>query len=198
MAFFINEDKKMLRSLSLLLVLAVFILQLSLAAPVLGAAKKSGNSPKAAPAQNVPAAKAGEDVKTDFFQVHIPSGWIMPYPVKSRHKPDGTSAVFSNEKTHVTVTFNVVQTPFSLKEFSNTILSQMKASGLKPGMPVMEGGLNKIKISGMPQGEAWFGSNGKFCTATVILSQSPNISSANELLSVMKFSLPQLFPKKIK
>lgn len=160
------------------------------------AAKKATKSSQSVQEQSQPAARAGDEVKTEFFSLKIPAGWIMPYPVN--HKPDGTSAVFGDEKTHVTVTINAIQAPLKLKEFTDTVLPNMKKSGLKTGLPVMENGLYKVVIRGMPQGEAWFGSNGKLCTATVILNGTDNISAANELLGALKSPLPQLFPKKVK
>lgn len=187
----------MLKAVGFTLSLLLFF-QFSLSAVTVQAAKKVIKEASPAPARNVPAAKAGEVVKTEFFELKIPADWIMPYPVNKKHKPEGTSAVFSDEKTRVTVTVNVIQTPLSLKNFTTAIVNEMKKSGLKPGMPVMENGLNKIIIRGTPQGEAWLGSNGKFCTATVILSQTANISAANELLNQLKSSFPNLFPKKIK
>lgn len=143
-----------------------------------------------------PPAKAGDEIKTEYFNLKLPAGWIMPYPVN--HKPNGTSAVFADEKSHVTVTVNVIKANLSVKQFMDMILPDMKKSGLKPGMPVMEKGLYRVTIQGKPQGEAWFGSNGKLCTATVILSQSAKLSAANELLAVFKTGLPALFPQRLK
>lgn len=159
-------------------------------------AKKGGSGAQSAPVRSGPAAKAGDEVKTEFFSLKIPSGWIMPYPVN--HKPDGTSAVFGNEKTHVTVTINAIKAPLKLKAFTDMVLPNMKKSGLKTGIPVLENGLYKVVISGKPQGVAWFGSNGKLCTATVILNETANINSANELLEVLKSPVHNLFPKKLK
>lgn len=188
----------MLKTVTFALAFLLLLLQFSLPTGAAYAAKKMVKEQPAARAQNMPAAKAGEEVKTEFFQIKIPSGWIMPYPVNQKHNPEGTSAVFSDEKTKVTITINVIQTPLSLKNFTNTIVNEMKKSGLKPGMPVMENGLNKIIIRGTPQGEAWFGSNGRLCTATVILSQQSDVSVANQLLNQLRSSSPNLFPKKIK
>lgn len=158
------------------------------------AAKKGGT--KTPPVSAGPAAKAGDEVKTEFFSLKIPAGWIMPYPVN--HKPDGVSAVFGDERSHVTVTINAITAPLSLKEFTDIILPNMKKSGLKPGIPVLENGLNKVLIRGKPQGEAWFGSNGKLCTATVILNENTSIGAANEILQALQSPMANLFPKKLK
>lgn len=160
------------------------------------AADKSAKGPKPAPIQETVAAKADELVKTDYFSVKIPAGWAMPYPVKQR--PDGCSAVFADEKSNVSVTVNAIKAPLSLKEFSNSVLPNMKQSGIKPGLPIFENGLCKIIFQGMPQGEAWLGANGTLCTAVVILSESPNISPANALLKALTSPTPKLFPKKVK
>lgn len=141
------------------------------------------------------AVKVGEKVETEFFDLKIPSNWFMPYPVN--HKPDSVSAVFGNQKNDVTVTVNVIQAPLSLKAFVDNVLPGMKKSGLDPGKPTMENGLYKVVFKGKLKGMAWFGSNGKLCSALIVLSQYPDIAVANELLSVIKFSPSNLFPKKI-
>ena len=160
------------------------------------AAAKKAKGPSTAPAPETVAAKGGELVKTDYFSVKIPTGWIMPYPVKNR--PDANSAVFAEEKSNLSVTVNAIKAPLSLKEFSNSLLPNMKQSGIKPGKPIMENGLCKIVFQGMPKGEAWLGANGTLCTAVVILSDSADISPANKLLQALTSPTPKLFPKKVK
>lgn len=143
-----------------------------------------------------PPATEGQRVKTEYFNLVLPRGWIMPYPVNN--KPDGTSAVFADEKTHVTVTVNVIRAKLKALDFANMILPNMKKSGLRPEKPVADNGFYKVVIRGKASGAAWFGSNGSLCTATVILSQSPNVAPANELLSALKTTPANLFPKKVK
>lgn len=160
------------------------------------AARKETSQPRAAPDMGKPSAKAGDEVKTEYFNLKIPPGWIMPFPVN--RKPDGVSVVFGDQKTDVTVTLNAIQVPLSLKEFTEKVLPGMKKSGLDPVGPVRENGLDKVTFKGKLKGMAWFGSTGKLCAATVVLSQSPDISPANEILGVLKSPTPGLFPKKIK
>lgn len=160
------------------------------------AARKEASQPKAAPDMVNPPAKAGDVVKTEYFNLKIPPGWIMPYPVN--RKPDGVSAVFGDQRSDVTVTLNAIQAPLSLKEFTEKVLPGMKKSGLDPVGPVRENGLDKVTFKGKLKGMAWFCSTGKLCAAAVILSQSPDISPANEILGALKSTPPGLFPKKIK
>lgn len=188
----------MLKFIGFTLTLFFFFFQTTFVPNVGCAAQKGKMEVQTLPGGNVPAARAGDEVKTEFFWLKIPSGWIMPYPVSKKHKPEGIAAVFSDEKSGVAVTLNAIQTPLSLKNFTDAILGEMKKSGINPGMPVLEKGLNKITITGIPQGEAWLGSNGKLCTATVILSEYSNISAANELLQVLQSPYSQLFPKKLR
>lgn len=143
-----------------------------------------------------PPATEGQRVKTEYFNLILPRGWIMPYPVNN--KPDGTSAVFADEKTQITVTVNIIRAKLQALDFANMILPNMKKSGLKPEKPVFDNGFYKVVIRGKASGAAWFGSNGNLCTATVILSQSPNVTPANELLSALKTTQANLFPKKVK
>lgn len=143
-----------------------------------------------------PPATEGQRVKTEYFNVVLPRGWIMPYPVNN--KPDGTSAVFADEKTQVTVTVNVIRVKLKALDFANMVLPNMKKSGLQAGKPELINGLYRVKIGGKPGGEAWFGSNGTLCTATVILAQSPHVAPANEILSAIKSTEPALFPRNVK
>ena len=186
----------MLRFSCLLLAFSLFAFPAFLEPGPAWCAAKAAKGAKQAPAPGKPAATAGQEVKTEYFSVKIPPGWIMPYPV--HHREGARSAVFHDEKSRVTVTVNALEAPFTLKEFTNNILESMRQGRLKTGMPVEEKGLRKIPIQGMPQGQAWLGANGKLCVAVVILSESANISSANELLAALRSPEPRLFPKQIK
>lgn len=157
--------------------------------------EQPGAAGSEAPPPPSAAALGADAVKTEFFSLRLPPGWLMPYPVK--RNPDGVSAVFHSEKADVTVTVNVIEAPLSLKALTDSVLPGMKKSGLNPQKPVMENGLSKVVFKGRPRGAGFFGSNGKMCAAVIILSQAQDISAANEILGALKSPQKSLFPAKI-
>ncbi len=179
-----------------ILVLCSFLLWHSLFPDDSRCAAKNAPPPQSLTNPNTPAATAGSIVNTEFFNLKIPQGWFMPYPVNK--KPDVVSAVFGNQKTDLSVTVNVIKASLPVNQFMNNVLFGMEKSGLKPDKPVKENGLYKVILKGKPRGIAWFGSNGTLCTATIVLSQSPNLIAANELLGALKSPSRSLFPAVIK
>lgn len=147
---------------------------------------------KARPEPQKVHANAGQTVKTEYFSVTLPAGWIMPEAI-NRRKP-ALSAVFYNQKTGIAITVNVLDMPIPARDLAQSTLKSMRAGGLKPAEPVKSGEFYKIAISGRPQGEAWFAGNGKICAATVILGEKMNRKVANEFLRVFRPVDKALFP----
>lgn len=139
-----------------------------------------------------PAAVSGQTVKTDYFSILLPKDWFMAYPVSK--KQQDIAAVFSNDKTRVTITLNVIRAPLSIKKFTDLIIGSMKQSGLQPSLPVATGKMNKIILNGKAKGEAWLASNGKLCTATVILAPQSDIHSASAFLGELRSGIGDMFP----
>lgn len=145
-------------------------------------------------ASQAPAARAGAKIDAGDFNLTLPQGWIMPYPLN--HKQDGISGVFSHEKTEVTVTVNVIHIKMKAREFMERILPEMKRSKLQVSTPVSRNGFLVVDLkSSQVHGQAWFGSNGKSCVAVVILTPKGEMTSANQLLAALKGKVP--LPRKI-
>lgn len=141
------------------------------------------------------AAKAGEEVKTDYFAVTIPNGWIMAAPVKKQPN-NGVSTVFATESGNMAVTINVMPAPLGGKEIAEQTAKNMNKSGLKTTPPEEKDGLWLVNIDGKgKKGVALFGSNGKLCSVTIIFGAK--LETANELFKNIKADDPALFPKSI-
>lgn len=139
-----------------------------------------------------PAAVSGQTVKTDYFSVLLPKDWFMAYPI-SKKKTD-VAAVFSNDKTHVTVTLNIIRAPLTVKQLADLTIGSMKKSGLSPSQPRPAGKMYKVMLKGKANGEAWFAANGKICSATVILAPQSDIHSANDFLASLRSAIGDMFP----
>lgn len=166
------------------LLIAFFAALLLAGAPQTDAAARKGAN--AADIQ-----KAGTEVKTKYFELAIPDGWIMPQPVKQQPN-DGVSAVFATEKGNVAITLNVMNVPMDAREIATQTAANMNKTGLKTTEPVENGGLWAIDIEGKAKGKAWFGSNGKICAVTTIFGA--DVKLADELLKAIKTENKGLFP----
>lgn len=133
-----------------------------------------------------------KNITTEYFNVVLPQGWIMPEKISK--KPQGMSAVFANKRTGMAVTVNVLTVPVSASDLANQTIKNMRSGGLKPGKAEKIGNLYRVKISGKASGEAWFGSNGQICAATVILGAKPDLKVANEFFAAFRPKDPNLFP----
>lgn len=149
---------------------------------------------KPAPAKNF--AKSGQTVSTEYYRVTLPRDWIMPDPVKKR--PHGISVAFANEKNRNAVTINILTIPMKAEDLAKSTIASMKKNGLKIGKLQKTGNLYRLEIFGKPGGEAWFGSDGKICAATVILGEKIDKKSINAFLTAFKPVTRELFPAAMK
>lgn len=160
---------------------------------------EKGNAPRtltlSQEASKKPAATSGQTVKTEYFSIHLPKDWFMVFPPSK--KPDGVSAVFSNDKTGVAVTLNVFRAPLGLKEFADITVGSLKQGGLAPSPAQTIGKMSKISLAGQAKGLAWLAANGKLCTATLILEQHGDIGSANAFLGAIESKIGDMFPKRL-
>lgn len=154
------------------------------------------NKPQARKAPEKPAAISGQNIKNEYFSITLPADWIMVYPLAK--KQDGVSAVFTNNKSQVTVTLNVIKRPLTTKQFADLVIPGMRQSGLNPSQPKNTGDLCNIKLDGQAKGEAWFSANGQIAIATVILAPTPDIRSANNFLKALQSPERKMFPAEIK
>lgn len=142
-----------------------------------------------------PVAKAGEEVKTDYFTVVVPEGWLMPMEVKKQAQ-DAITAVFATGTGNIAVTLSVMPAPLTGKELATQTAANMEKSGLKTTQPEEKDGLWHVGIDGKgKKGLAIFGSNGKLCTATIIFGE--DIAKADALFKNLKANDPAIFPKSI-
>lgn len=135
--------------------------------------------------------KSGSVVKTKYFELTIPEGWMMPQPAKQQPR-DGVSAVFASEKGNIAVTINVMQASMPAEEIARQTAANMQKTGLKTTPPVEKNGMWVIDIEGKAKGNAWFGSDGKFCSVTTIFGT--DVNEANKLLQAIKTGYSGLFP----
>lgn len=143
-----------------------------------------------------PAAVAGQTVKTEYFSVTLPKDWFLAYPISK--KKNDIAAVFSNDKTRVTVTLNIIRAPLTVKQLADLTIGSMKKSGLAPSQPKAAGKMYKVSLQGKARGEAWFAANGKICSATVILAPQSDINSANAFLASLRSTIGDMFPVSLK
>lgn len=141
--------------------------------------------------QPTPAEKAGATVVTPYFEVTIPNGWIMPYPVK-KQPMDGVSTVFATDSGNPAVTINVMKAGMEAKVLAEQTAANMEKSGLKTSKPKESGGLWVVDISGPAKGQAWFGADGTYCSVITLLGT--NYAVANDFLKHVKSKLKKLFP----
>lgn len=155
-------------------------------------ATEAAGASAAKPAPNY--AGSGQTVKTEYFSVKLPAGWIMPEKLKKR--PGGVNAVFADEKSRDAVTISVLLIPASAEDFAKNTMATMKKGGLKVGALQKVQNYYVLPIKGKPMGEAWFACDGKMCAATVILGEKIDKKSVDGFLSAFKPANPALFPKR--
>lgn len=117
-------------------------------------------------------AREGQTIKCEYFTVTIPAGWVMPEAI--RRKPPVLYAAFADKKSGIAITYNILNIPMSAKELAEITIKNMNASGLKTSQLKKSGNFYRLNITGKVSGEAWFASNGKICTATIVLGEKMN------------------------
>ncbi len=115
---------------------------------------------------------------------------MMPQKVQKR--PDGIAAVFASDDG-LAVTFNIIKTDMPAERIAAQTVDNMRKSGLQASDPQKQGSLYRVNIKGSMDGTAWFGSDGKLCSATIILGSPPE--NGKKLLGALKPVDPNLFPR---
>lgn len=141
-------------------------------------------------------AKSANAVTSAYFSADLPPGWFMPEKISE--KPRAISAVFANKPTGMAITVNVLLVPVPAKDLAEQTIKKMNASGLNTGKPQKVGSLYKVPLTGKANGEAWFGSNGQICAATVILGKKMDAKVANEFFAAFRPKDPELFPARLR
>lgn len=136
-------------------------------------------------------AAQGDAIKTDYFSITPPTGWSMPAPVKEQPH-GGASAAFTRADANIAVTLNVLRIPMTAQQLAENMARDMAKNGLKASKPMRKDGMVWLKIEGKAPGQAWFGSNGELCAATLIFGPEPK--QANELLRAIQSPCKGLFP----
>ncbi len=81
-----------------------------------------------------PAATAGNVVKTKYFEIAIPKGWVMPKEIRSSKR--ATAAIFSNNKALIAVELSVLDSTKSAKEMAEITAKDMRRQKLSVSDPV--------------------------------------------------------------
>lgn len=170
-----------------------FVLFISL--PVLFASESFAAS-KVLPAPTKNYAKSGQPVKTKYFSVTLPAGWVMPEQIKNR--PGGLGCVFLHPKSVNTVNLTILDIPEKTDKFAKWVADSMKKSGLKTGKLEKAGAFYRIPINDKAKGEGWFACDGKTCASTVILGEKLDKGAVNSFLSAFRPVSQSIFPKKMK
>lgn len=126
--------------------------------------------------------KAGEEVKTAYFHVTIPDGWLMPQKVRDMAK-DALAAIFTTDQGNIAVAFTVMKSPGDLKAIATQTAANMRKKGMDAADPVEENGLYVVQVKPKPrkngrttpQAVSYFGSNGKECAITTITGNNPTL-----------------------
>lgn len=133
--------------------------------------------------------KAGAEVKTAFFEVTIPQGWMMPAPV--RDMPNGAvAAVFATENRQVAVAITAMKAEMDAKTIAEQTAVNMRKGNMEATDPVEKNGFYVVEMQPKAKkdpkavGIAIFGSNGKECTVTTITGT--DVKKADELLGAIK------------
>lgn len=133
---------------------------------------------------------AGSSVKTEFFEIKIPEGWMMPQPVKNR--PQAISAVFANDRADLVVTFNIMHANLSTADFVNGAVENMRNGRIIVAGPKKKNDFSILEISSPIKGEGWFICKEGLCSATMIMGGSAQ--AAQPVFKALKTSHPDLFP----
>lgn len=142
------------------------------------------------PAKEQKAIKAGELVKTEFFEIKIPKGWMMPQPVKKRQQD--ISAVFANDRANLVVTLNIMHASLNTAEFVKGAVENMRKGKITVAGPKKKGNFSLLEISSPIKGEGWFICGEGLCSATMIMGGSAQ--AAQPVFKALKTSHPGLFP----
>ena len=143
-----------------------------------------------------PAATAGNVVKTKYFEIAIPKGWVMPKEIRSSKR--STAAIFSNNKALIAVELSVLDSTKSAKEMAEITAKDMRRQKLSVSDPVeVANGFYAMEVDGGPMPyRCWIGANGKLATITSIMGKE--IGAANEILKAVRTSQPNMFPLNVK
>lgn len=162
---------------------------------VLGTSMQADAKGKAADA-----VKAGTEVKTAYFEITIPDGWMMPQTAQKM--PNGAvSAVFASADKKMAVAVNAMKADMDAKTIAEQTAANMRKSGMTTTEPVEKDGFYmvemqpKVRKDPNARGLALFGSNGKECTVTIITGT--DMQKANELLGALKPLNGAKFPAKV-
>ena len=140
--------------------------------------------------------KSASDIKTEFFSINLPAGWIMPQPVKKQPRDSGISVAFVSEADGLAVTITIIRAAADPKDLSAEIAKNMSESGLNASSPEQaSGNMWRMKIRGKAQGEAWIGSSDGLSSITLILGK--DLKPANALLARIKSAPAGLLPQSI-
>ena len=172
-----------------------FLLALFVLSPILLASNNFAAT-KTLPAPTKNYAKSGQPVKTKYFSVTLPSGWVMPEQIKSRQ--GGLTCVFLHPKSMNTVNLSIFDIPEKTDKFAKYVADTMKKSGLKTGKLEKVGALYRIPINDKAKGEGWFACDGKTCVSSVILGEKLDKGAVNSFLSAFRPVSQTIFPKKMK
>lgn len=138
--------------------------------------------------------KAGAEVRTEYFTLKIPSGWIMPAPVKNQPN-HGLSAVFALERGDLALTLNVVPAKINIPEYAEKMKQDMKKNGLHAGPLEKRNGFYRMIITGKIGGEAWFGESAGLFGAAILFGK--DLRAANALFGALKPVKGNVFPRRI-
>lgn len=144
--------------------------------------------------------KAGTEVKTSYFEITIPDGWMMPQPVRKMAN-GAVSAVFASENKKMAVAITAMNAAMDAKTIAEQTAANMRKGGMTTTEPVEKDGFYmvemqpKVRKNPNAKGLAIFGSNGKECTVTTITGT--DMQKANELLGALKPLNGAKFPGKV-
>lgn len=143
-----------------------------------------------------PAATAGKLVKTNYFEITIPKGWVMPKETRSTKR--GAEAIFSNNRVMTAVQLSVLESTKSAKEMAEVTAKDMRGQKLSVSDPVeTAGGFYTMEVDGGPMPyRCWIGANGKVAGLTMVLGK--DVSAANEILKAVKSPQKGIFPASVK
>lgn len=142
-----------------------------------------------AAAKTAPAATAGAEVKTAFFDLTIPEGWMMPQKVRKLPN-NAVAAIFATTDKKVAVAMTGMNAPMDAKTVAEQTVANMRKGDLEADEPVRKGDFYvvtmrpKSKSNPDAKGMAVFGSDGKVCTVTTITGT--DMAAADKLLQAIK------------
>lgn len=132
------------------------------------------------------------EVKTDYFTLDLPSGWMQPQPVQAAQ--GAIMATFQNTAEQTIVTVAITPVPLSAKDLATQAVTNMKAAGFTVVEPVASGDsyvgeFSKEQIKGV----SYFSANGKLGSIITIMGTS--LDAGKKLLKDnFKPSDSKLFP----